>query len=260
MMIPADDRGLAYGDGVFETVRLASTSAPLRALHRQRLQHGFTRLGLTADIHDFDRHLDALLATPGAGVAKLVVTRGSGGRGYAAPVPSAPRWVVQRFSRTAPAPSLREQGLVLGIAEQRLTYQPALAGIKHLNRLEQVTARSAAQRAGWDEALMLDHLGRPHELTAMNLFARFGRCWWTPSLISAGVEGVARHWCLQQLAQAGERVRHTPLALTQLRDADEVFACNSVAGVLPVRKLAVWQWPVGNTTRTLQHAFEQLFV
>lgn len=259
-MIPADDRGLAYGDGVFETVRLGRVSAPLRQWHRERLQQGFTRLALHADIKLFDHWLDRLSQPAGAALVKVIVTRGSGGRGYAAPEPASPRWIAQRFDYSPPAAPLRQHGLVLGVSQVRVAEQPRLAGIKHLNRLEQVLARTAANHAGWDEALMLDSLGRPVELTAMNLFARFGGCWWTPSLQRAGVAGVARHWCLQQLALAGQPIRQQPLPLARLREADEVFACNSVAGVLPVRKLAVWQWPVGDTTRALQHQFEQLFL
>ena len=255
MSIPADDRGLAYGDGVFETVRLGPQGAPLRHAHRARLLDGLTRLGISADITEFDRLLDAHLEPSTPAVVKLMVTRGSGGRGYAAPPVAAPRWLVQRFTYSALPEAVREQGMVLGICHDPLTDNPRLAGIKHLNRLEQVLARTAASRAGWDEALMLDSLGRPVELTSMNLFARFADQWWTPSLQRTGVAGVARNWCLQQLGNVSFR----PLPLVRLREADEVFACNSVAGVLPVRKLAVWQWTAGSQTRALQTQFEQLF-
>src|SRR5690606_33467170 len=142
---------------------------------------------------------------------------------------------------------------------QRLAAQPRLAGLKHLNRLEQVLARQEVQAAGWDEGLMLDAQGRPAEFTSMNLFARFGTQLWTPPLRDAGAAGVARAEILALLAPAeGLQTTTEVRGLSQLRQADEVFACNSVAGILPVRKLALWRWPVGPATLALQARLAQI--
>lgn len=270
MQLAANDRGLAYGDGIFETLRFAAHNAPLRVLHKARMRDGAARLSIPFDGDAFDDHLDALLSTSESGIAKIILTRGSGGRGYAAPVEPTPRWVTQRFGWTARPSEQRQHGLVLGLCHQRVADMPSLAGLKHLNRLEQVLAQQQVSAAGWDEGLLLDQRGRPLELTSMNLFARFGDELFTPDLHHAGVAGVARQWCLNSRASSNSHLkpdsplqnltcRQGSISLSRLREADEVFACNSVAGILPVRKLALWQWPVGEVTRLLQAAFDEMF-
>ncbi len=108
--------------------------------------------------------------------------------------------------------------------------------------------------------MLLGSNGEPLELTAMNLFARFGDQLWTPDLALAGIAGVMRGYLIGQLApEMGLRVRVASGTLSQLRNADELFACNSVAGILPVRKLALWNWPVGDLTRALQGRVSKLF-
>lgn len=275
--IPANDRGLAYGDGVFETLRLSASAAPLRALHKERMRQGAARLSIPFDGDMFDRQLDSLIAKNIAGgvegntdnplvgdkqsgVAKIILTRGSGGRGYAAPAAVTPRWIAQRFPFVAKPALQRRDGMVLGLCREQVADQPGLAGLKHLNRLDQVLAQQQVSAAGWDEGMLLDQRGRPLELTSMNLFFRFANELFSPDLRNAGVAGVARQWCLQHAASHGLICRQKNVSLSRLREADEVFACNSVAGILPVRKLALWQWPVGKLTRSLQTEFDALFV
>lgn len=259
--LPVTDRGLAYGDGCFETLRFRDGLFPLARYHRQRLVEGAARLGIPFDPDNFDRALEqARAGSAGEGVLKLVLTRGSGGRGYGAPPAPSPRLLCALHPLPQRSVTLRREGMELVLSPVRLAEQPALAGIKHLNRLEQVTARLAADRAGVDEALMPDSAGRPVELTSMNLFARFGDRLWTPPLDRCGVAGVARAHILSVLApEAGLKVQMCPRTLSQLHTADEVFACNSVAGVVPVRKLGLWRWPAGDVTRALQDALERLW-
>lgn len=253
------DRGLAYGDGLFETLRLAPGAAPLAERHAARMAAGAARLGIPFDADRFWQAVDSLLAPAEEGVGKIILTRGSGGRGYAPPANPQPTWLLQRFPLQRRDPAWYTEGMELGVCVQRLSSNPALAGIKHLNRLEQVLAAGEVATHGWDDGVLLDVDGQPLELTSMNLFARFGSRLWTPDLSRAGVAGVARQWCLEQAAALGLETDHRPLRLSVLRDADEVFACNSVAGCLPVRKLAAWQWRAGETCRVLQTTFDKLF-
>lgn len=256
-----DDRGLAYGDGCFETLRLTPGGAPLWPWHRARLLGGAARLGIPLAEAVLDEALtQALARCHGSAVLKLILTRGSGGRGYAAPQAVAPRLLASLHPLPARPHSDYHEGIVTGLCQQRLATAPALAGLKHLNRLEQVLARQEVQRAGWAEGLMLDEHGRPVEFTSMNLFARFGDQLWTPPLAQAGVAGVARAVIIEQLAPAaGLFISQQLRPLSQLRQADEVFACNSVAGILPVRTLALWRWPVGPVTLALQARLADLF-
>ncbi|MBZ2187722.1 aminodeoxychorismate lyase [Alcanivorax sp. JB21] len=267
--LPADDRGLAYGDGCFETVRLVADSAPLWPRHRARMLAGAERLGIATSADALDQALREALVqharqlqqggSPHA-VFKLILTRGSGGRGYAWPTPATPRLLASLHALPLRPASEYREGLRIGLCQQRLALQPAFAGLKHLNRLEQVMARGEVQRAGWQEGLMCDMQGLPIELTSMNLFARFGERLWTPDLAQCGVAGVARSVIIEKLAvDQGLDVDIHARPLSQLESADEVFACNSVAGILPVRTLMDRSWPVGDLTLALQARLEQLF-
>lgn len=259
MLIAADDRGLAYGDGIFETLRLTAATAPFQSAHRQRMAAAAKRLNIPFDASRFDAEVAELLKPGEPAVGKIILTRGSGGRGYAPPEHPHSNWIVQRFSLSLWQEQQRIDGIQLGVCDTRASDAPHLAGMKHLNRLDQVLARQQVMRAGWDEGLMLDATGAVLELTSMNIFARFGDNLLTPSLHRAGVSGIARDWVCRQGQLSGLSVQEGKLRLLRLREADEVFACNSVAGILPVRKLAVWQWQVGEVSRQLQQSFDAVF-
>ena len=257
----SDDRGLNYGDGLFETVRVSAGRAPLWSRHRDRLALGAKRLGIPFPASLVESRFAAQLQQADQAIIKVVLTRGRGGRGYSVPEPLQPTLLIQQHPLRLPSAQRYQDGISVGICDIRLASQPVLAGIKHLNRLEQVLARRQVDQAGWDDGLLLGSNGEPLELTAMNLFARFGDEVWTPDLSVAGVAGVMRRYLIEQLApQMGLRVRVASGTLSQLRNADELFACNSVAGILPVRKLALWNWPVGDLTRALQGKVSELFI
>jgi len=256
-----NDRGLAYGDGLFETVRVtADGRAPLWPRHRARLLGGADRLRIPVAAETLDRCLaDNLAAAPaGTGLIKLILTRGPGGRGYLPPARPTPSLFAQHGGLPAWSRSLRREGIEAGLCSEPLERDP-LAGLKHLNRLPQVLARMEVARQGWHEGLLLDRRGCPLEATAMNLFALFGDTLWTPALDAAGVAGVGRDWLLARAREQGRPVQVRLRPLSHLRAADSVFLINSVAGVLPVRKLAQWVWPVTEPVRQFQEDFEVLF-
>lgn len=257
--VPADDRGLAYGDGLFETIRITGEGrAPLARAHCRRMADGARHLRIPFDEADWWRALEELCGQ-GPGVAKLLLTRGSGGRGYAPPDSPEPRLLRRHQAVPAQPEHHQAAGLVTGLAPTRLPDQPGLAGIKHANRLEQVLARQEAERQGWDEALMLDAAGRPQCLTSMNLFAVMDGEVHTPRVDRAGVAGVLRAWILEQGAlEVGVPMRVQKLTLERLRRADEIFVSNAVAGVLPVAKLGVWNWPRGPVTRAFMDQTREL--
>ncbi|MFU8822527.1 MAG: aminotransferase class IV, partial [Gammaproteobacteria bacterium] len=174
VMVSASDRGLNYGDGLFETMRLHAGAVPLLARHLGRLCAGCARLGLP---YPGDKMLVAdiaRLAAAGAaeGVVRLVLTRGDGGRGYA-PSPGAPG---RRIAALHPLPPPGPAAMSLGICATRLGHSAALGGLKHLGRLEQVLAAGEVAAAGWDEGLMLDESTCVVEATRHNVFfVRDGR-------------------------------------------------------------------------------------
>ncbi|WP_051234040.1 aminodeoxychorismate lyase [Halomonas halocynthiae] len=235
--VPFDDRGLAYGDGLFETVLVRDGKAQLWDEHLSRLERGAEALCLAMPPR---ATLDALPERCGAGlsVLKLIVTRGSGGRGYRLPAIASPRlrWQAQPFTPS----SQRWQGVRVRHCELRLGLQPRLAGVKHLNRLENVLARSEWQDDEIAEGLLCDSEGRLTEATAMNLiWYRRGR-WETPALLHCGVAGTLRAALLQETGLDGSQL--TPLVEVEakpgiLAEVDALCLINSVQGVWPVLQL-----------------------
>ena len=254
---PADalslkDRGLAYGDGLFETIAVRGGRIPLLARHMARLADGCRRLFIALDIAQMEAELQAFAAQFDDGVAKLVVTRGEGQRGYAPPQPCQPLRILQ----AAPLPQYpaahAEQGVRLFPCETRLAEQPALAGLKHLNRLEQVLARAEWQDAECAEGLMRDSSGRVIEGVYSNLFLVVAGRLISADLSRCGVAGVMRAEILQQAQSLGLPIELRDISFDELLGADEVFLCNSLYGIWPVRALQERHWSVGPLTRKLQ--------
>jgi 4-amino-4-deoxychorismate lyase len=230
-----DDRGLAYGDGVFETMRVHRGGIPWWEAHCQRLSLGASRLGIALpDLRRVHAAATGMFDDGGDGVLKLLLSRGGGGRGYA-PDPAAKAvWIVSRH----PLPPPAEAGLALHWCETRLAIQPALAGIKHCNRLEQVLARAECERAGTDEGLLRDMEDRVVSATAANLFVLRDGAWTTPPVDRCGVAGTCRAALLAPL-----HARVAPLSVAGVESADAVFLCNAVRGILPVARLGTRTWP-----------------
>lgn len=237
------NRGLNYGDGLFETMRVHRSELPLWPQHLARLQQGAGRLGIAMPDLDFiEARIADMLSAVESGVLKLLLTRGEGGRGYAPPVDAVPTWMLS----LQPLP-VSQGTLRVHVCETRLATQPALAGIKHCNRLEQVLGRAEAVRAECDEGLMQDTAGNPVCATSANLLVlRDGR-WRTPPVEACGVAGVLRGWLLAQ-----GLVQVSAVAVGEILDADAVALCNAVRGILPVRALGAREWSPHPATGELQ--------
>lgn len=246
------NRGLAYGDGLFETIAVTAGRPSLLEYHLDRLALGCQRLAIEADHALIRDELCRYAGLLGNGVLKLILTRGDSQRGYTAAAGAIPRRILQGN----PAPTYpvehAEQGVRLFACRTRLAEQPLLAGLKHLNRLEQVLARAEWQGAEYAEGLMLDVTGRVIEGVYSNLFLVRNNALLTADLSRCGVAGVMRAALLEAAASAGIAVSVTDLSMTDLEQADEVFVCNSVYGIWPVRSFASLNWSPGPLTRKLQ--------
>lgn len=254
---PADvlslkDRGLAYGDGVFETIAVRGGKPVLLERHLQRLELGCQRLALKVDMSDLSAELNTYAQRLGEGVLKLIVTRGDSQRGYAADPSTQARRILQGSPPVAYPVAHAEQGVRLFPCTTRLSEQPLLAGLKHLNRLEQVMARNEWSDAQYAEGLMLDMSGRVIEGVFSNLFLVRDGALITADLSRCGVAGVMRAQLLFQAESQGIATQIIDIRLEQLHQADEIFICNSVYGVWPVREYGSARWPVGPLTRKLQ--------
>ncbi len=251
--LSSHDRGLAYGHGLFETMRLGGGIIPLLEMHLDRLADGARRLNIPMDRASLMANLAALLPRiPGDGVVKLMLTAGRGPRGYRAAPSATPNLIVHWF----PAPVLATE-VILQPCRYRLPDNPALAGVKHLNRLDQVLAASELQPQR--EGLLMDGRHQVVEALSHNIFVwRRGR-WLTPPLDRCGVAGVMRRYLLESLLPAlGEAWVEDVLPVGDLAEVEEMFVCNAVAGIVPVTKVeGVATWPVQPRGDRLRRALEE---
>ncbi len=248
--VPADDRGLAYGDGVFETVLLVDGRPVWWEAHLARLERGAAVLGIVAPerslwARDLARAVETWSGGPRA-VLKLLLTRGGGARGYVVRSLSRPRRVVS-IGEAPDCARAAEFGLHLRWCQTALAIQPALAGLKHLNRLEQVLARREWSEPEIDEGLMCDTQGRVVSAISGNLLCLTGQGWVTPPVDQAGIAGVCRGFLLDSGLLAEAELRPDEVVA-----ADALAVCNSVRGILPVRQLDRRGWTPGPAVRALQ--------
>lgn len=248
------DRGLAFGDGLFETIRVEQGRAVLGDEHFARLGIGAAALGIPVElavVHD--RFLAFLAECPSECVAKVIVTRGVSGRGYLPDPAAAPTVIYSAHPQPDVPVAHAESGISAGVCTLRLAEQPALAGHKHLNRLEQVLLRRELDDLGLDEALVQDTEGWVVEGVSHNVFLVRGDELCTPRIEAAGIRGVLRGAILREAARAGHRVTEGHYGLDDFLGADEVFFCNSVNGIWPVRLLGGREWTPGPVTRHWQN-------
>lgn len=231
--IASDDRGLAYGESLFETMRAYHGEVPWWDAHMARLKHGAERLSMPLpDAAQMHAEAHALLEGKD-GVLKLQLTRGGGVRGYAPALEAPPFCMLSAH----PLPARIDNVDVIW-CDTTLASQPRLAGLKHGNRLEQVLAAIEVQAADAHEGLMCDGAGQVIAATSANVFAWMDGGWLTPGLDTCGVAGVMREWVL---AQSNAHV--TTFMPADIEAADAVFLCNAVRGILPVRQLGARVWP-----------------
>lgn len=250
--VPLKDRGLAYGDGLFETIAVKAGQPVLLDRHLQRLEEGCRRLALITDHALIRDEVLAYAAALGDVVLKLILTRGDSQRGYGINPGAQVRRIVQGNPPVTYPHAHATDGIRLFACATRLAEQPLLAGLKHLNRLEQVIARAEWQDAEHAEGLMLDMSGRVIEGVFSNLFLVRHGVLLTADLNRCGVAGVMRAEILAQAHALGIPLAVADISLEQLQQADEVFVCNSVYGIWPVRSCAAMSWSVGPLTRKLQ--------
>ncbi len=234
-LISIRDRGLLYGDGVFRTLRIVNGQPECWPLHFAKLQHDCEALGISCPSYDVLTHeLSGLLKDHAQAVCKIIVTRGQAVRGYA-PQPGA-----SHIWDASPLPLPQDNAAKLILCKLRLSHQPRLAGIKHLNRLENVLA--AAECIDADEGLLQDVAGHVIEGVRSNVFLiRQGRLI-TPDLSLCGVAGVQRDRVISAAAALGVPVEIRRVELDEVSLADEVFLSNSVFGIRPVACFEQRSW------------------
>lgn len=256
--LPVTDRGLHYGDGVFRTLKIVAGRPWAGPAQYERLAADCSQLALPVPDEALLLEEIGLLFDDGAdGTLKIVVTRGSGGRGYAPPEETKATRLLLRYPPSDYPPAHVEEGIRSGYCTTPLAVSPVLAGAKHLNRLEQVLARRECVDNGWPEGLMRAPDGRVICGTMSNLFAVIDGRLVTPAITDAGVRGATRSRLLAACAARGERCEETILRDGDLREAEEIFVCNSIMEIWPVRSLAGRDYPHGAATRRCRELLEE---
>ena len=236
--IPIDDRALHYGDGLFETIAVRAARPEFLSYHVERLARGIEALAIPPQHPDvLEREVATAATKLGEGTLKLIVTRGSAERGYRAPQHARPRRLLLGYEPASLPPSWLSEGVRVRMCNTRLGHQPRLAGLKHLNRLEQILARSEWQDPTIAEGLMMDEADNVICATSANLFVVRGRELATPRVDRAGVAGVMRRVVLELAVRDGLTVAERTVQRSELLDASELMLSNSVIGLWRVREL-----------------------
>ena len=235
--LPVSDRGLQYGDGLFETLAIRGGRPLSWPRHMARLLTGCERLGIPAPPEALlIAETNRLISEQDRAVLKIVLTRGGGPRGYRPPERATPTRIFMRFPDGEEGGDAAVKGISVTLCRTRIGRNPALAGLKHLNRLEQVLAR-----AEWGdehaEGLMLDEAGNLVEGTMSNVFLIHDNVLHTPDLAHCGVAGVMRAAVLDAADALGFPVKVREIAGLEIEQADGLFLCNALIGLWPVRML-----------------------
>lgn len=247
--VSALDRGLAYGDGVFETLLVIEGVAPFWQQHVERLGRGCHKLRLPMpDWTVIEQEMRTLCSAMSRAIVRITLTRGVAERGYAPPAVALPTRIVAAFPAPDPPVDWYEQGVRVRWCETRLGLNPVLAGIKHLNRLEQVLARAEWDDPDISEGLMCDSRGLVISATAANVFCVSKGQVFTPELNVCGVAGIARAIVLE----ITNNCKQCGISPEFLMQADEVFLTSSVRGILPVTQIMAHRFAIGTVTRELQ--------
>lgn len=253
------DRGLAYGDGLFETLLMGETGPVLLPAHLARLKKGADLLGIPCSRKMLSGWWDETAARWSrsgrrVGLIKVIWTRGSGGRGYRPPENARPR-VLTSFHPPPPPPPADGVSAVLGPS---IPDAGPLAGFKTLSRLDQVLAAKAMPR-GCFESIMRDSLGRPLEGSRSNLFLATDEGLVTPPVHRLAVAGVMRAFLLNTLPEIGIPVFESPLSWQQVRGARGLMLTNSIFGIAAVGSVGCLQLPLDGRIAKIRRLLEQEF-
>ncbi len=251
--IEISDRGFQYGDGLFETIAVVKGQPIFIDRHLDRLKTGCRRLYipfpgselLTMEAKELSKYSSKA-------VLKLILTRGSGGRGYRQPDLIQTTRVLSLYPYPDYPEDYNEHGISARICQTRLGLNPVLAGIKHLNRLEQILARAEWTDEAIQEGIMLDINGHVIEGTMTNLFYLKNNTLHTSLLNQSGIAGIMRSIILKVSSDHGLAIIEHSFTTDELLLADEMFVCNSIIGIWPIKKVANSYFPVGKITKQIQ--------
>jgi len=256
--LPVSDRGLQYGDGVWETIVIRQGQAIQLAAHLLRLKRGMKALGISAVDEDLlQREITQHICQEKHAILKIIITRGSGGRGYSPQGCDQPTRILSLHPWPDYPASYAQLGVDLTLCNTRLSHNPQLAGFKHLNRLEQVLARQEVAES-FQEGLVRDYNDHIIEATMSNVFVmKSDGSIVTPDLSACGIEGIARSCIIDCLEDDMEMdVSIEAVSLNDIKQAQSVFLSNSIIKIWPVKQFRDISYQITDSVRELQKRIE----
>jgi 4-amino-4-deoxychorismate lyase len=252
------DRGLQYGDGLFETIAVEEGELLCWDDHFYRLQQGCERLNiLSPDQNILKAETSQLVDSVDCGIIKIIVTRGQGHRGYSTAGTTEPTRIVSLFPWPEYSNENSTSGINVRVCDYRYAQNPVLAGIKHLNRLEQILARSEWDDDSIAEGIVLDQMNNVIEGTMSNLFYVTNKSLNTPDLSYSGVEGIIRNKIIEIAPSIDIDINIKKTSLEELKNADEIFMCNSIIGLWPVKAINEIAYEQGEIAVKIKQALKE---
>ncbi len=248
------DRALHYGDGVFETIAVKKSLMEFWKEHYQRLAKGCKTLKIKCPTENLlKKEINKFIKKNKKEkfVLKIIISRGVGGRGYNPPRNTKPNRILGIYNWPKYPEINFKTGIKMGICKTRISKQPYLSEIKHLNRLEQIIARSEWQSKTISESIMLDSNENVIEGTMSNIFGVKKNIFYTPIIKFAGVEGVMRKVILKLLEKNKKKFVIKKIKLKELLKYEEIFICNSVFGIWPVKQILKKKFFFGKNTKEI---------
>ncbi|WP_018693216.1 aminodeoxychorismate lyase [Algicola sagamiensis] len=242
------DRAFNYGDGLFTTLLYDGKKLHHWDAHVARFQHGLAVLSIPEP--NWQTIYQAVLSRLSSErqVVKIHISRGCGGRGYACGEIEGPDIRISFNNFPKHYEMLQMSGVGLITCNFQLSIQPFLAGLKHLNRLEQVMIRQELDAKNAFEGIVCDYNGDVIECCSANIFWYSNGVWFTPELSECGVKGIMRGHVIRQLQENAQSLQIGRFGIQNILSAESVWICNSLMGIVPVFKVDQQAYDVQQAT------------
>lgn len=235
--ISINDRALNYGDGLFTTAKIKQGQIQLLNLHIQRLVAGCEIFSIKqVDFSWLEDYVQQIAVNYDKAVLKILISAGQGGRGYSREGITQANVIITVHPFPEHFKQWQANGIKLGNAKAKLGLNPLLAGVKHLNRLEQVLIKNELVDAEYDDLLVSNLNDNVIEATSANVFYRIGQQWHTPAIDLSGVDGLMRRYLLNTASERGIYIKISQHKFIDLAEVNAMFICNCLSGIIPVRE------------------------
>jgi len=264
--ISPHDRGIHYGDGIFETMLCKNGRILFLQDHLNRLERGCEFLHINFPGREILlNEINSLTDKNSNCIIKIIISRGPGGRGYKIPELQTPTRIVFSYPLPGNLSDIQKNGVSLEFCRRKLSCPEGFSDIKHTNRLEYILARNEITDPDIYDGILCDTSGNIIETTSSNIFWLKNNIIFTPDLSECGLKGIMRNFLLNKPADNGANAGRNKIEIRtgnfspdMIADADEVFITNSVIGVVPVIRIDGIEFKPGMTTKLFQKGMKKI--